>query len=125
MHFQKKSSDNDEIQKLKEAILEQEKKLNVIEKDRIELQNEVDKLEQEIHEEKVKYRNMLNKKVFKDFEGLEELQNAFESGDSWNISEDLKSFSCELEKIKSSIFEEMESPSVDYVQSIKNFLAEK
>ena len=126
-------------QKLKESLQDEEKRLGDLEKARIELVKELDKLEKEILKEKKKYRNLIDNKLTKEIESI--ISNHPEQPQN-DIKECTSSHQMKIQKIDLELSTHLNGMNIDefqatnfpdipktskeqYMNSIKTFLSAK
>lgn len=131
--------DEKHAQKIKESLLDGEKRLGNLEKERLELVKELDKLEKDILAEKKKYRNLIDNKLTKELESINKQHPVVSDID---IKECTSSHQMRIEKIDLELsthlngmsFDEFQAanfptipktPTNEYIKSIKTYLAAK
>lgn len=131
--------DEEYAQKLKESLEDEEKRLGNLEKERLALVNELDKLEKEIVADKKKYRNLIDNKLTKELESINKKHSEQPVND---IKECTSTHQMRIEKIDLELSTHLNGMSFDefqatnfpqipktskdeYVNSIKTFLTAK
>jgi DNA anti-recombination protein RmuC len=126
-------------QKLKELLQDEEKRLGSLEKERIELVKELDKLGKEILKEKKKYRNLIDKKMSKEIDNIinkhpEQLQCDIKectSAHQMRIDKIDLELATHLNGMNFTEFKAANYPNIpktsteEYLKSIKSFLSAK
>lgn len=128
-----------DAQKIKESLLCEEKRLGNLEKERIELVKELDKLEKEIIKEKKKYRNLVTNKLTMELDNInkklsEQPQNDIKectSAHQLRIDKIDLELSTHLNGLTFDEFQATNFPTIpktskeEYMKSIKSFLSAK